>query len=238
MKPFFSIIIPTYNRANFLTKAINSVISQTFENWELIIVDDGSTDNTKVIVNEFEVNDNRIKYVYQKNSERSAARNNGISKALGDWICFLDSDDVYHADHLNEFAKLIKSKNNTQGLYFSGLSFDEFQLKDEYYNLLGKCDLEFVLLNTLATPRACIAKSILEKEKFNTKLRIGEDTELWTRIAARNNTYFHTKKTYIQVEHDNRSVNQNSALEHLKTLNYIFKNPDIYIRINIRHQLL
>ena len=54
MKPFFSIIIPTYNRANFLTKAINSVISQTFENWELIIVDDGSTDNTKVIVNEFD----------------------------------------------------------------------------------------------------------------------------------------------------------------------------------------
>ena len=93
-------------------------------------------------------------------------------------------------------------------------------------------------LNTLATPRACIAKSILEKEKFNTKLRIGEDTGAVDSIAARNNTYFHTKKTYIQVEHDNRSVNQNSALEHLKTLNYIFKNPDIYIRINIRHQLL
>ena len=83
---FFSIIIPTYNRAKFITNAINSVINQSYKNWELIIIDDGSTDNTAEVVRKIAKNDTRIKYHYQKNAERSAARNNGISKALGDWI--------------------------------------------------------------------------------------------------------------------------------------------------------
>jgi len=72
---FFSIILPTYNRAHFLPRAIESVIKQDYDNWELIIVDDGSTDNTKSLVQEFIQNDIRIRYIWQKNVERSAARN-------------------------------------------------------------------------------------------------------------------------------------------------------------------
>ena len=78
MPPFFSIIIPTYNRAHLISMAIDSVIAQTFENWELIIVDDGSTDNTKELVDNYCSIDKRIRYIYQENAERSAARNNGI----------------------------------------------------------------------------------------------------------------------------------------------------------------
>jgi glycosyltransferase involved in cell wall biosynthesis len=89
--PFFSIILPTYNRASFISKAIESVIDQLYNKWELIILDDGSTDNTKEIVLSF--NDDRIRYIYQENKERSAARNNGIRNAKGEYICFLDSDD-------------------------------------------------------------------------------------------------------------------------------------------------
>ena len=72
-KILFSIIIPTYNRAGMISKAINSVLSQTYPNWELLIINDGSTDNTEEIINSFK--DNRIKYLYQKNSGKSAARN-------------------------------------------------------------------------------------------------------------------------------------------------------------------
>ena len=86
----FSIIIPTYNRAAFLPKAIESVLAQTYTDWELIVVDDGSTDNTREVVAQY--NDERIIYIYQENAERSAARNNGISQAKGDFICFMDSD--------------------------------------------------------------------------------------------------------------------------------------------------
>ena len=90
----FSIIIPTYNREKFISIAIESVKNQLFQNWELIVIDDGSTDNTKNIVKHY-LSDSRIKYVYQENQERSASRNNGVNIANGKWICFLDSDDKF-----------------------------------------------------------------------------------------------------------------------------------------------
>src|ERR1051325_3991500 len=85
--PFFSVIIPTYNRADFIRKPIDSVLAQKFSSWELIIVDDGSTDNTGQVVKSF--TDSRIHYVYQSNQERSAARNTGIKNSKGQYICFL-----------------------------------------------------------------------------------------------------------------------------------------------------
>ena len=90
MNPFFSIIIPTYNREHILTKTIKSVVNQKFNDWELIVIDDGSTDNTKDLVNKFSKNDNRIKYIYQDNQERSAARNNGIKNSKKNVQKFLD----------------------------------------------------------------------------------------------------------------------------------------------------
>ena len=92
---FFSIILPTYNRSKTIDKTIESVINQTYKHWELIIIDDGSTDNTKEIITNYKTNDKRIKYLYQQNKERSAARNNGIVNANGDYICFIDSDDYF-----------------------------------------------------------------------------------------------------------------------------------------------
>lgn len=97
-RPFFSIIIPTYNRAKTIHLPIESILNQTFEDWELIIVDDGSTDPTQNIVEAY--HDTRIRYVWQENRKESAARNHGISLAQGEWLCFLDSDDVYLLNHL------------------------------------------------------------------------------------------------------------------------------------------
>ena len=109
--PFFSIILPTYNRDKFISSAIISVIKQHFTKWELIIIDDGSTDKTKDIVLSYD--DDRIFYYYQENQERSIARNNGISHAKGDWICFLDSDDAFKENHLSSFYETIcKTKSN------------------------------------------------------------------------------------------------------------------------------
>ncbi|MEZ4909289.1 MAG: glycosyltransferase family A protein [Saprospiraceae bacterium] len=104
---FFSIIIPTFNRAHIIHRPIDSIIAQTFTDWELIIVDDGSTDNTKDIVDSY--NDERIRYIWQENQERSAARNHGIKLAQGEWICFQDSDDEYLPDHLQVLFDGIKA---------------------------------------------------------------------------------------------------------------------------------
>ena len=86
-----SVIIPTYNRYEFLKRALNSVYAQTFLPSEVIVVDDGSTDNTSHIQLDFP----KIKYIYQKNSGVSSARNTGIKNATSDWIAFLDSDDTW-----------------------------------------------------------------------------------------------------------------------------------------------
>lgn len=90
-KPLVSVVTPTYNRAHTLGKAIRSVLNQTYENWEMIIVDDGSTDDTKKLVQSF--TDARIRYFVKENGGPSQARNYGLTHASGDWIMYLDSDD-------------------------------------------------------------------------------------------------------------------------------------------------
>lgn len=229
-KIFFSIILPTYNRANLISKAINSVVYQTYQNWELIVVDDGSKDNTKDIVEKFEKEDNRIIYLYQKNKERSAARNNGIQNSNGEFICFLDSDDLYHKTHLKEFEKLIIKNKFQKGLYFSGLSYGKYCNEQEEYNLLYSNNIEFVLINTIGTPRACIPKELLKENLFNENIRISEDKELWVRILKNNPLFFHRQKTFIEIEHNERSVNLGSEFENLKTLRFIILKNKKLIR--------
>jgi len=102
----FSIIVPTYNRAGFLPRLIKSVLNQTNRNFELIIVDDGSTDETKEVVDGY--SDQRIKYYYTENQERSAARNFGIGKSNGRFVCFLDSDDELKSGHLECLEEAIQ----------------------------------------------------------------------------------------------------------------------------------
>jgi len=90
-----SIIMPAYNAEKYIDESIQSVIAQSYSNWELIIVDDGSTDNTKTVVNKWLETDPRIKYVYQANGKQGKSRNTGLNNAKGDLIAFLDADDVW-----------------------------------------------------------------------------------------------------------------------------------------------
>lgn len=103
-----SVIIPTYNYAGFVAKAINSVLDQSYSNTEIIVVDDGSTDNTAVVAQQLLQQDARVRYVHQHNQGLSAARNTGIKNAKGEFLVFLDADDVLHeekiAAHLEHFA--------------------------------------------------------------------------------------------------------------------------------------
>src|SRR5690606_5394026 len=109
-RPFFSVIIPTYNRAAFLRKAIMTVLEQTFDNFELIVVDDGSSDNTMDVVTG--IQDKRIQYVRTSNSERGAARNTGFLRSRGEYINFLDSDDSFYPHHLMNAFRLIQARNS------------------------------------------------------------------------------------------------------------------------------
>lgn len=94
-----SVIIPTYNRADCICAGIDSVLAQTYKDYEVIVVDDGSTDNTKQVLQPY-IDRNRIEYIYQKNAGCAAARNSGIRISRGEWIAFLDSDDRWHPEYL------------------------------------------------------------------------------------------------------------------------------------------
>ncbi|MBP3414490.1 MAG: glycosyltransferase family 2 protein [Clostridia bacterium] len=101
-----SVIIPAYNRAHTIKAAVESVLSQTWSDLELILVDDGSTDETKAVIES--IKDERIRYIYQPNAGACAARNNGIGLAMGEYIAFHDSDDIWHADKLELQMKAIE----------------------------------------------------------------------------------------------------------------------------------
>ena len=98
--PFFSIVVPTYNRAPLLSRTIESILQQTCTDFELLLIDDGSTDDTAQVVRHFSEQDARVRYQHQQNAERGAARNNGIRAAKGQFIIFFDSDDEMRPQYL------------------------------------------------------------------------------------------------------------------------------------------
>lgn len=109
MSELVSIIMPSYNCERFIRQSIESVINQTYNNWELLIQDDCSTDNTRDIIKEFAANDNRIKYeVNAKNSGAAVTRNNAITRSTGPWLAYLDSDDLWVPDKLEKQLRFMK----------------------------------------------------------------------------------------------------------------------------------
>ncbi len=115
MNPTVSVIIPTYNRANLVSRAIKSVLNQTYQDFEIIVVDDCSEDNTEEIVKSF--NDSRIRYIkHKKNKGGSAARNTGIKRARGKYIAFLDDDDEWLPSKLEKQIMLFEKLSKHYGV--------------------------------------------------------------------------------------------------------------------------
>ena len=118
LSPKVSVIIPTYNRNKLVLDAIDSVLEQTFQNFEIIIVDDGSTDNTKTHIDSYQKKDTRIKYIFQENQGVSIARNTGLEAAQGEYIAFLDSDDRFLIDKLERQVFILENHHDI-GLIYS-----------------------------------------------------------------------------------------------------------------------
>lgn len=131
MRNLVSIIMPSYNTANYIGESINSVINQTYKNWELIIVDDCSTDNTDEIVNKF-LKDERIKYLKnEKNSGAAISRNKALREAKGRWIAFLDSDDLWVPEKLEKQINFMEKNNHS----FSYTFYEEIDERGNNLNI-------------------------------------------------------------------------------------------------------
>ncbi|MEH2075417.1 MAG: glycosyltransferase family A protein [Nostoc sp.] len=174
--PEISIVICTYDRDKYLDNGINSVINQTFKDWELIIVDDGSQDNTFEVVNTYVQKFNNIRYLKHQNKKQCYAKNAGIQASFGRYITFLDSDDAYQPNHLEsriEYMKLHPEVDLIQG----GFAAEEEIWVADYYQPDKKINLrECVLGPTFLGKRHVF----FELQGFK-HMAYGEDTDLWER---------------------------------------------------------
>jgi glycosyltransferase involved in cell wall biosynthesis len=202
----FSIIIPTYNRADFIGKTIQSILLQTYTNFEIIVVDDGSTDNTEDVVKN--IVDKRIFYYKKENAERGAARNYGANKAKGDYLNFFDSDDLAYDNHLQVAYNVIQENNNPEVF---ALNYEIKNPKNEIIRktpIFKKINQQLIYGNLLSCNGVFIRKDIASKNQFSEirTLSASEDYLLWLKMGAKYKFCFSNIKTSIIVEHDNRSV--------------------------------
>lgn len=236
--PFFSVVLPTYNRAHILKETISSVRNQLFEDWELIIIDDGSTDDTKGLIHDIMSLDYRVKYYYQENSERSVARNNGILKSKGKYICFLDSDDQYKENHLQEFFKYISTHNQPQAMIISSVTrIEKNEKKDidiDIINDFHNSTCYFIQAKEGVIPsRVCVEKNIFDYFQFNPKIKDVEDTVLWCQISTRYDVLQHMNRTCFYNIHDSNSTNlsNNPFLNQLNGLKILFSYSKVRKKI-------
>jgi glycosyltransferase involved in cell wall biosynthesis len=222
----FSVIIPTYNRANFIKKTIRTVLDQEYFNLQLIVVDDGSTDNTEEIVSQ--IIDSRLEYYKISNSERGAARNFGINKSIGDYVTFLDSDDLWYSNHL----KLALDSINLWG--FPYCFHMNFEIKDKYDKILRKAKLNKTLneLIILGNPMACqgvfLKNEFAKSNLFNEDRELSglEDWELWLRIATKTKIYFNINVTSCMIQHDDRSVTNFNVDKLIRSINLFIETVE------------
>lgn len=187
--PTVSVIIPTYNRAHLIGRAIQSVLSQTFQDFEIIVVDDGSEDNTKEVVRGFA--DGHVRYFrHNENRGGSAARNTGIRASRGEYIAFLDSDDEWNPRKLERQLRVLRAASSTVVLVFAGLR----NVNSQGRELFRCCPSPGVVVDRSQLFTACFVSNsailtrktaLVEVGGFDDRLSCWQDRDLWLRLFGR-----------------------------------------------------
>jgi glycosyltransferase involved in cell wall biosynthesis len=221
-----SIIIPCFNYGHLLSATLKSVRAQTYENWEAIIIDDGSTDNTRGVAEEFGSSDARIKYFYCVNSGLSAARNRGIKESRGEYVLFLDADDLIapcklegHINHFFSDASIDISYSEAR--YFESETSAKYYMRSSLRNRSWMPQLEakgypvlkeLIKGNIMPVSSSCIKRSVIEKVGiFSKDLPCMEDWDYWLRCAFAGGHFSFLKgesfMTLIRVQRNSMSKN-------------------------------
>ena len=194
--PFFSVIIPVYNKDKFVAKTLKSVLNQSFIDFEIIVVNDGSTDESEHVI--LNLRDKRIRYFSKKNEGVAAARNFGIEKATADYICFLDADDYWFPNFLETMHQCIQKLPNEK-VFACAIEIETGKkVIPAQYSFPQKGDFEVVNFfdasqkeAVLWTSSVCIHKEVFKNcRTFDEHLKISEDTDLWIRIGLQYQVVF------------------------------------------------
>jgi glycosyltransferase involved in cell wall biosynthesis len=223
MLNLISIIVPCYNQAQYLNECLQSVIEQTYQNWECIIVNDGSPDNTEEITNKWVEKDNRFKYLYKDNGGLSSARNAGINIAQGIYILPLDADDKISNNFLNECFKSIEKNTNVNLIHGKLVKFGSINriYKNEKYSY------QKLLLDNLFPCSSLFKKSeAIDIGLYDENLKAGlEDWDFWIRLLSEksNVVYLDNCSFFYRIKDNSMyDVLKKNNLEILKIKQYIF----------------
>lgn len=244
-KPTFSVVIPLYNKEKHIRRAIDSVLNQDYKDFNIIIIDDGSSDSSREIVENYK--DTQIKYFRQENQGVSIARNNGIKYSSGDYIALLDADDEWTKTHLSDILTMIKKYPNS-GIYATAyMIVDEKGLKKKLWEDEGNSIYPIDFFKEtypdkklpITASSVCIPKDMFIKYGFFQENHPrGEDLDLWARIALFEEVIFYRKSSSIYYKNsENRSIQKINIEEYpfintYKNLSYNDKNltTKIYVK--------
>jgi len=188
--PLVSVVIPFYDHLDWMIEAVNSVLNQTYKNIEVIVINDGSTENMEDFITTFS---NKIIYIHKDNGGPATARNLGIEMAKGDYIAFLDSDDKWLPTKLEKQIAIMERTN----CIWSHTAYETFDTEQDEPNTLKKISVanfsgmiypKMLMSNNLATPCIIIRGAFLRNNsnlRFNNKMRYGQDQYLWLNIATK-----------------------------------------------------
>lgn len=213
--PFFSVIIPTYNRAPLLKNLLELFTKQSFSDFEVIVVDDGGDDESEAVVAAF--SDKRFHYFRKTNGGVSSARNFGIAQAKGQYINFFDSDDLAYANHLSEAQRFFASHPGSEVVIFDydwgpGPGQTSKHISNRYKDLNQAIRYK----NYISTNCIFISRRLAETLRFDEGLSIGEDWQYWIRLAARTKFSAVNISTSYIIEHPGRSINKISLSSMIK----------------------
>lgn len=225
--PFFSVIIPLYNKESYIKNTLKSVINQSFTDFEIIIIDDGSTDESLNLAYQFQ--DSRITIIEQKNQGPSVARNKAINIAKGKYIAPIDADDIWYKNHLLELKSLINSFPNA-GLFCNNyeIKLDDnlikkanfnFSYNSEHIEIPNFFDANIYNYIPSSSSTAFLKSSFIKLGTYNTSLRTGQDLDLWIRFALKYKVVFNPNITMTYNHYDDSSLSKSSY--NLDRYNYI-----------------
>lgn len=195
--PKFSIVIPLYNKEKAIARTLESVFAQTFDDYEVLVVNDGTTDNSEAVVRTFK--NNKLRLISQENAGAAAARNTGIAHANGKFIAFLDADDLWNPDYLKKQAKAI-AKFPNHGVFATAIYVENQRKKPQpaVYNFqlpTAPTPLDYfensLKRSIIHTSAVVIKKEVFDQVGiFDTSIKSGEDTDLWIRIGLHHQIVF------------------------------------------------
>jgi glycosyltransferase involved in cell wall biosynthesis len=196
-EPLVTVIMPCYNYGSYIAESISSLQNQSFKDWECLIIDDGSTDNTANQIKKIQIKDQRIIYKFQKNGGPSKARNLGLDTAKGQFVQFLDADDFIQSDKFSQVKSYLDSFPDTDLVYGEGRVFKENNIKELYLNHPGQKQKNRLLNdlngkqlikalceeNPLFINMPLVKTSLARQIRFDENLPRNEDWDFWMRIA-------------------------------------------------------